>query len=617
MMIHFWFLIWLSIGLSLGEQFYDGTLCTSDVNLPGTRYTCDSFSPQNCQTFLVYRANEKFQTIVNISSLFNISPGELLTKNNNVIIKSSFQILDPGMEILVPIDCSCLGRFYEANVSYIFPGNMAISNVSCGVFEGLVKSVTLNEANPSANATLQVGSVLRIPLKCACKDKLSSIVGVRYLVTYPFVENDNPDKVSKKFNISVADLWEVNHLETLATVYPETTVLVPLKSEPSIDYDIPASDKPPNSPGFVPTEPVEKSSKNSGLKKVYISVSVVGFVLILATLIACGLYIKALKKYKAKNVNSSTPRSPMTSFSTPRSSQLSGPTPAKSSTGSCLSPDLLESIKYSLGNYSVEELKIATNDFHEETQLMDDVYKGFIDDAEILIKQTRFEDTRQVIDVHSKINHVNIVKLHGVCYSDNDFSWSYLVFEFPGNGCLRGCLSSSNPSLRWNCRTQIAFDIATGLHYLHYCMVPPYTDMNVKSKNIFLTRNWRAKIAVFGATATVGSSKDHDNITSIHGLVSEKEDIFAFGIVLLELISAKEDLEGNSLIESIAFLGGGASDQGGCFDHLRNFVDPSLKEEYPLAEALCLAVLAKACIEDDPLHRPSMDDILKVLARMV
>ncbi|XP_027152510.1 lysM domain receptor-like kinase 4 [Coffea eugenioides] len=625
MMIQFWFLIWLSIGLSWGDQYYDETLCSSGVNLPGTRYTCSS-SPQECQTFLVYRADEKFQTIANISSLFNVTPEELLAKNN--AISSSSQILEPGMEVLVPIVCSCIEQFYEANVNYIFPGSMTLVNVSCGVFEGLLKSITLIEANPSANTTLQVGSMLQIPLKCACPEKLSSNVGVRYLVTYPFIENDNPNKVSKKFSIPVGDLLEANHLDPLATVYPQTTILVPLKSEPSIIYDVPASE-PPNSPGFVPTEPVRRRNKSTQLKRVYISVSVVGFVLVLVTLIACGLYVKALKKCKAENLNSFARRSPMTSCSTPRSSQLSGPTPAKSSNASCLSPDLLESIRYSLGNYSVEELKKATNDFSEETRLMDDVYKGIVDDSEILIKRTRFEDTRQVIEIHSKINHVNIVKLHGVCYGENDFSWSYLVFEFPGKGSLRRCLSSSDPSLRWNRRTQIAFDVATGLHYLHYCMVPPYTHMHVNSKNIFLTRSWRAKIAVYGGSMPpIGSSNDHESITStggwgvssehlVHGSVSENEDIFAFGIVLLELISAKEDLDGQSLIESTAFLGGGASDQGGCFNHLRNFVDPNLKEEYPLAEALCLAVLAKACIEDDPPHRPSMDDILKVLARMV
>ncbi|KDO73354.1 hypothetical protein CISIN_1g0082481mg, partial [Citrus sinensis] len=73
----------------------------------------------------------------------------------------------------------------------------------------------------------------------------------------------------------------------------------------------------------------------------------------------------------------------------------------------------------------------------------------------------------------------------------------------------------------------------------------------------------------------------------LHGSVSEKVDIFAFGVVLLELLSAREDMDGRLFKDSTGFLGGAS--EGG----------------------------SKACVEDDPLHRPSMDDIMKVLARMV
>nr|GEY71448.1 alpha carbonic anhydrase 7-like [Tanacetum cinerariifolium] len=96
----------------------------------------------------------------------------------------------------------------------------------------------------------------------------------------------------------------------------------------------------------------------------------------------------------------------------------------------------------------------------------------------------------------------------------------------------------------------------------------------------------------------------------------EKEDILEFGTVLLEILSGEVKIGSTLLRESIGFLGGEGS-EGGCFENLKSFMDPCLKEDYPLAEALCLGVLAKACVENDPLHRPSMDDILKVLARMV
>ncbi|KAI5666310.1 hypothetical protein M9H77_16163 [Catharanthus roseus] len=622
MMFHLWFLIWeLIIGLSQGEQFYDSEICTNNLDLPGTRYSCHSIHDQ-CETFLVYRANQKFRSLGNISTLFNIDPEELLKSYNNVT--SIFRVLESGREVLISVKCLCYREYYEANFSYPFPldDGMTLANISCDVFEGLVKSITLIKANPlAANdaSNYQVGSLLHVPLKCACPDQISLSKGVKYLITYPFLENDDTNKVSTKFKVPVTDIWEANHIDSSTTVYPTTTILVPLKTEPSLNFQIPYDSDPPT-PGFLPTQPVENTSnKHKLLVKVYVSVSVLGAILVLMTLLGYLLYVKALKKCKEEeNVHSFARRS---SFSTPRNSQVSGATPKSSTTNSCLSPDLLDSLKYSLCSYSIEELKKGTNNFSEENKIGDDVYKGLVENDEIMIKETRFDDTRQVIDLHSRINHVKIVKLEGVCYCDDDSPWSYLIFEFPPNGCLRDCLSSPAVYLRWNRRTQIAFDIATGLHYLHYCMVPPCTHLSVNSKTIFLTRSWRAKLAVFDTLGT--ASKDHESVGAgaggwdhfIHGsAVSEKEDIFAFGVVLLQLISGRENEEWTSMRESITFLG---VEGVGCFDQLRNFVDQSLKEDYPLAEALCLAVLAKACVEDEALHRPSMDDILKVLARMV
>ncbi|KAM1149109.1 hypothetical protein ACFX13_030389 [Malus domestica] len=183
-----------------------------------------------------------------------------------------------------------------------------------------------------------------------------------------------------------------------------------------------------------------------------------------------------------------------------------------------------------------------------------------------------------------------------------------------------GCLSSPSSPLKWYQRTQITFDIATGLHYLHRCTFPSCAHLDINTRNIFVTANWRATLSNIGSISDLGSSEGNDKgwVTPeylLHGSASEKVDIFAFGVVLLELISAREDIDGKLFKESIKFLGGGAS-EGGFLDQLRSFIDPQL-EDYPLAEALCLAVLEKACVEHDPLHRPSIDDIMKVDALSV
>ncbi|KAF9675193.1 hypothetical protein SADUNF_Sadunf09G0006700 [Salix dunnii] len=621
-MVFIWFLIFLFFNPTSSQQYYDPSDCSENTSYPGSRYTCNHSYQHSCQTFLVYRANQYFRTISDVSQLLLVDPAELLHLNN---LKYQLKVLEPGREVLVPIKCSCLGQFFQATFNYTVPENSTIdlSDIACRIFEGLAKPGTLFEENTSEENNVEMGTKLHVPLKCACPDNFSIGSGVKYLVTYPLVEGDEPSILSEKFSISPVDLWVANSFQPWPTIYPNTTILIPLKIDPVINFSIPRP--PPPSPGFLPTILVQKTT-NTRLRNLYIAGSVVGFILVVAAWIACGLYVKALSKVKAVKLQSFNTRSSPLSFptpSSPRSGQLTG----RSSATSFLSPDLLACIKYSLRNYSIEDLKRATEDFSEERKIGDEAYRGLnMDNAEIMIKLMRFELARQIIDIHSKINHINILNLLGVCCGENDCSWSYLVFELPGNGCLRDLLSNSSNPLRWDKRTEIAFDIATGLHYLHYCIFPTYAHLSVSSRDIYVTTDWRAKLTNIRANPAFVSSRGNENIENVKGWVapeyvvdgsvSEKVDIFAFGIVLLELISGKDDVDGKSFKECIAFLGGKTT-EGGCFDGLRSFMDPCLKEDYPLPEALCLAVLAKACVEEDPLHRPSMDDILKVLVRMV
>ncbi|CAL8161412.1 unnamed protein product [Prunus armeniaca] len=615
-MIYLCFFILVCLNLSYAQQYYDPTGCASDASYSGSRYICNMFQ-NSCRTFLVYRANPHFQTVSNISELFQMDSDALLGLNN---LTSPSEALRAGREVLIPIDCSCSGQYFQASFSYMVSENTSYSEIACGIFEGLLKSFTFREENLSQENKLKVGTELLLPLRCACPDKLASSSGVKYLVTYPFVEGDRPIILSQKFGISPEDLWAVNHLGPSQTVFPKTTVLVPLRAPPVLNFNI--LDSPPPVPDFLPTNPVEKTVKITKVKKLYIAGSVVGFSLLLAALIAfIILYRRALQKWKSEKLQSFTALSSPISCSTVRSPLKSGQTGRSSPISSCLSPDILAGLKYSLFNYSLEELRRATRDFNEENKIGSLVYRGLINNVEVMIKQMRFEDTSHVIDVHSKINHINILNLEAVSYGENHLAWSYLVFEYPSNGCLRDCLSSPSITPRkWHRRTQIAFDIATGLHYLHCCTFPSCAHLDINTRNIFVTENWRAKLSNIGTISAFGSSEGNDKgwvapEYLLHGSASEKVDIFAFGVVLLELISAREDIDGKFFKESIKFLGGGAS-EGGFLEQLRSFMDPQL-EDYPLAEALCLAVLAKACVEDDPLHRPSIDDIMKVLARMV
>ncbi|KAJ0957663.1 putative protein kinase RLK-Pelle-LysM family [Helianthus annuus] len=493
-MIYIWFLFFVSsIYSTNGQAFYDPTSCRKDGDAPGTRYTCTNNTKISCPSFLIFRANPRFLTISAISALFGFPTDDLLRLNN---IVSPLETLFVDREVFVPVSCSCSDGFFQARFNYTITENTTVSEIACGVFGGLVKTITLLEEN-------QHQEVVKVGI-----------------------------------------------------------------------------------------------------------------------LIVMGLYLNALNKCKREIfIIPSTRRSSFTSFSTPpASSPRSRPSPAaRSSPSSCLSPDLLASIKYSLYNFTIEEIKSITKDFSEGCKVSENTYRGLFDDMQVLIKEIEFSEIRHIIDLHSKVNHVNILKLLGVCY--NESSWSYIVLEHPTNMSLKDCLINSS-SLTWQRRTQIAFDIAMGLHYLHYCIVPSYMQTGLCSENIFVTSKWRAKLAVLsrnlnpgvmGSTTTI-LRLEYEKFDSLKTL--EKENIWEFGMVLLEILSGKVKTDRTSLRDSIGFLGGEGG-EGGCFENLKSFMDPCLKEDYRLAEALCLGVLAKACVENDPLHRPSMEDILKVLARMV
>ncbi|KAB2614745.1 lysM domain receptor-like kinase 4 [Pyrus ussuriensis x Pyrus communis] len=496
-------------------------------------------------------------------------------------------------------DASYLGSRYTCNMEVVIPITCSCSDGKFQLQSFAKHSFTLKKENMSQENKLMVGTELHVRLRCACPEKLANSSGVKYLVTYPFVEGDGPVTLSQKFSISPEVLLSVNHLVPSKIVFPNTTVLVPLRAEPLLNFNIQHS--PPPAPAFLPIISVENSNRNVKLvKKLYVVGYVVGFSLLLAALTAFVILENHRLYCLSSPISCSTVRSPNKSGQTGRSSSIS----------SCLSQDILAGLKYSLFNYSIEELRRATRDFNEENKIGSQVLNslsGMINNVEVMINQMRFEDPSHVIDVHSKINHIKIVNLEAVSYGENHMSWSYLVFKFPSNGCLRGCLSSPSSPLKWYQRTQIALDIATGLHYLHRCTFPSCAHLDISTRNIFVTANWRAKLSNIGSISALGSSEGNDK--------GWKVDIFAFGVVLLELIPAREDIDGKLFKESFKFLGGGAS-EGGFLDQLRSFIDPQL-EDYPLAEASCLAVSAKACVEHDPLHRPSIDDIMKVLARMV
>lgn len=217
------------------------------------------------------------------------------------------------------------------------------------------------------------------------------------------------------------------------------------------------------------------------------------------------------------------------------------------------------------------------------------------------------------------------MKLEGFCIEPEGAN-CYLVYEFVESGSLHSWLHrTKSRKLSWKTRLRIAIDVANGLQYLHEHIKPRVVHKDIRSSNILLDRNLRAKIANFGL------AKSGRNAITMHvvgtqgyiapeylayGLVSFKIDVFSFGVVLLELISRKEaiDEHGRNLWLSFGGILEGKEDEKE--KRLKEWMDDDLLEESCCMKSITNVIaVAVACVNSDPSKRPSMVDVVYALCK--
>ncbi|KAK7846038.1 chitin elicitor receptor kinase 1 [Quercus suber] len=233
--------------------------------------------------------------------------------------------------------------------------------------------------------------------------------------------------------------------------------------------------------------------------------------------------------------------------------------------------------------FSYEELAKATKDFSQDNKIGQG---GF---GSVYYAKLRGE-----------------VRLIGYCVEGSLF----LVYEYIENGNLSQHLrGSGRDPLPWQTRVKIALDSARGLEYIHEHTVPVYIHRDIKSANILIDKNFRGKVADFGLTKLTeyGSTS----------LPSRLVDVYAFGVVLYELISGKEAIvKTNEYVpESIGLVAlfEDVLSQSDSEEDLRKLVDPRLGDNCPFDSVRKLIQLAKACTQETPQLRPSMRSIVVAL----
>lgn len=167
-------------------------------------------------------------------------------------------------------------------------------------------------------------------------------------------------------------------------------------------------------------------------------------------------------------------------------------------------------------------------------------------------------------------------------------------------------------------------------------MNPSYVHRNVKSRNIFLDEEFGAKIGNFGMAGCVENDTEDPQFYStnpaswslgylapeyVHqGVISPSVDIFAYGVVLLEVLSGQTPISRpNEKGEGCIWL----TDKirsilvSENVNELRDWIDSALGENYSFDAAVTLANIARACVEEDSSLRPSAREIVEKLSRLV
>lgn len=588
--------------------------CYVDVNITDG-FECNGVQ-SSCQSYLTFRSNPPYNSAASIGLLLGAEPS-LISEINNY---TNFQTIPTNTQIIIPVNCSCSGKYYQHNSTYKLQDTTeTYFIVSNNTYQGLTTCQAMMNQNPYGDRNLSVGLDLKVPLRCACPTSGQRASGFNYLLSYMIAWGDDYSAIAKLFGADVQSILDANELNADSIIFPFTPLLVPLKNKPSkiqVSQPTPAPDSPPQ----LPTTPIEH--KSSTKKWVFVGVGIgAGVLLLLSAFLIwffCGSRKAKPQPIPVPPIKRPPPQSH--SYSDEKSWSVS-----------------TEGVRYAIDSltvYKFDDIEKATGFFGEANKIKGSVYRGSFKGDDAAVKVMR-GDVSNEINLLKRINHSNIIRLSGFCVHEGN---TYLVYEYAENGSVTDWLHSNKyetgSTLTWKQRVQIAYDVADALNYLHNYTNPPHVHKNLKTSNILLDGNLRGKVSNFGLARTLENEDEGGfqltrHVVGTHGymapeyiengVITPKLDVFAFGVVMLELLSGKEATAGDRdggreelLSASIRVVLEGDSVR----EKLRGFIDPSLRHEYPLDLAFSMAQLAKNCVAHDINSRPAIPEVFMTLSKI-
>ncbi|XP_010243680.1 PREDICTED: probable LRR receptor-like serine/threonine-protein kinase At1g56140 [Nelumbo nucifera] len=283
--------------------------------------------------------------------------------------------------------------------------------------------------------------------------------------------------------------------------------------------------------------------------------------------------------------------------------------------------------------FSYVELRSATEDFNPKNKLGEGgfgaVYKGKLyDGRNVAVKQLSVVSPQgkdqfvTEIATISVVQHRNLVKLYGCCIEGDKRA---LVYEYLENKSLdKALFGKTHLYLDWPTRYEICLRTARGLAYLHEESNPRIIHRDVKASNILLDADLNPKISDFGLAKLYDEKNTHISTRvagtigylapeyAMRGHLTEKADVFGFGIVALEVLSGRPNADCSNLVTEKKYLLEWAWN---LHEHHRELelMDQTL-EEFDESEACRLIRVALLCTQASPTLRPSMSRVVAMLS---
>ncbi|KAL4628300.1 hypothetical protein ACB092_05G227200 [Castanea dentata] len=516
-----------------------------------------------------------------ISDIFSQQVPEILKYNPKVLNKDS---IDSGTRLNVPFSCDCLnGDFLGHTFTYITQCGDTYDSIAKFPYSNLTNKNWLQRVNSYQPTRIPDYVPINVTVNCSCGDR----------------------HVSKNLSSVAAESGVPAHLLEL--------------------YNPGSNFSAGNGLVFVPA----KGISSGAIAGIFIA-AVAG-----ASILAFSLYLGIYRRKKKVVEASTLPAVSQDQYV--RHRHVSGSIPEKASESAAFagapSQGLTGITVDKSVEFSYEELAKATKGFSQDNKIgqggFGSVYYAELRGEKAAIKKMDMQASKEFkteLKVLTHVHHLNLVRLIGYCVEGSLF----LVYEYIENGNLSQHLrGSGRDPLPWQTRVKIALDSARGLEYIHEHTVPVYIHRDIKSANILIDKNFRGKVADFGLTKLIeyGSTSLPTRLVGTFGYmppeyaqcgdVSTKIDVYAFGVVLYELISGKEAIvKTNEYVpESIGLVAlfEDVLSQSNSEEDLRKLVDPRLGGNCPFDSVQKLIQLAKACTQQTPQLRSSMRSIVVAL----